>query len=260
MKRNRIAFFLLILFCAVLLLPRPARAARILTLDRAVWINDYQIVLEFSEPIAVNKERQNNGPYAAIRLVTGAKNQVAKTDDGKYLQWKGSLEYADATHDKLLWTLADNRLGVTDVGDILSYRGQLAPYSRYAARFCLEEIPYDSSVPAATGLLDNVTTADGEVHLSANRPVGYDGAYCPIEKDYAYPLDPAQTESLISRRVEASFSLGQGKEEETPAVTEQPASPLVSALIVGSGCLLAAALVGIGLAARKKERKNRHEN
>ena len=61
--------WLAILAVAVLALglTLPAGAADELTLTRAVKINDTQIALEFSEPIAVNLREENRGPFMAVR-------------------------------------------------------------------------------------------------------------------------------------------------------------------------------------------------
>lgn len=251
----------LILILGLLVVAVPAagtvHAARILTFDRAIQINDYQVVLEFSEPIAINVKEQNSGPYVAIRMVINEKNQYGTSKEGKVLQWKGTIEYADANHDKLVWTIADNRLGVTTVNDIMNYRGQLSAYTDYKVKFCIEEVPYDTTVPAATGLLDNVTTADGEVHLSANRPIGYDGAYCPIEINYNYPLDLSQTQSLVDRVVDAQMSINAGS-LETPVeevIVDTTPEIIPSVLIIGVGAVAAAVMVIIGAVVAKKRRK-----
>ena len=259
MKHGKwIVALILVLGLFVLAVPsgQTAQAARVLTFDRAIQINDYQVVLEFSEPIAINLKQQNTGPYCAIRLVTNEKNELGKTKEGTILQWKGTIEYADATRDRLVWTLADNRLGVATVNDIVNYRGNLAAYSEYPVKFCVEEIPFDKTVPAATGLLDNVTTVDGEVHLAANRPIGYDGAYCPLETDYNYPLDLTKTQSLIDRVVKATMSVNTTVENAPveEVIVDTTPEPLVSALIIGGGAVVAAILVVIGAVIAKKRR------
>jgi hypothetical protein len=259
MKHGKwIVALILVLGLFVLAVPsgQTAHAARILTFDRAIQINDYQVVLEFSEPIAINLKQQNSGPYCAVRLVTNEKNELGKSKEGTILQWKGTIEYADSERDRLVWTLADNRLGVTTVSDIVNHRGNLASYTDYKVKFCVEEIPFDSTVPAATGLLDNVTTADGEVHLSANRPIGYDGAYCPIEVDFNYPLDPTKTQSLINRTVNATMSINT-KVENAPVdevIIDASPEPLMAALIIGGGVVLAAIMIVIGAVIAKKRR------
>jgi len=252
-----ISLVLIIGLCVVMVpFVGTTQAARILTFDRAVQINDYQIVMEFSEPIAINLKQTNSGPYCAIRLVTNEKNELGRSKEGTILQWKGTIEYADANHDKLLWTMADNRLGMVTVNDILNYRGALAPYSEYKAKLCIEEIPYNTTVPAATGLLDNVTTADGEVHLSANRPIGYDGAYCPIEINYNYPIDLTKTESLT--KSEVSAQIGVATQTLEPSIENAEATaeydPLIVAVIFGGSALAAIALVVVGIVVKKRRK------
>lgn len=256
--RKWILAFVLVFALLAVVVPQadPVDAARILTMDKATQINDYQIVLEFSEPIAINLKQQNAGPYCAVRMVVNQKNQYATTEEGTVLQWKGSIEYADANKDKLLWTLADNRLGVTTVSDIINYRGQLAKYSDYAVRFCVEEMPFDTTIPAATGLLDNVTTLDGEVHLSANRPIGYDGAYVPIEVNFNYPIDLTKTQSLVSRQVDAQISVSDiPYGAQVNQIIDTTPDPMVAAIWIGGSVLLAVAMIVIGAVCAKKRRK-----
>lgn len=246
------------LFAVAVPVTGTVQAARILTFDRAVQINDYQIVMEFSEPIAINLKQQNSGPYCAIRLVINEKNQFGTSKEGLVLQWKGAIEFADDKHDKLLWTIADSQLGVVSIPDITNYRGALAEYSEYEAKLCIEEIPYDTTVPAATGLLDNVTTADGEVHLSANRPTGYDGAYCPIEINYNYPIDLSKTESLVDSDVNAQIGVSTepiSKQEAADAEPKAEYDPLIVAAIFGGSGLVAIALIVIGVVVRKGRKK-----
>ncbi len=259
MKHSKwIVAFVLVLALFAVVVPHTGSvdAARILTLDRATQINDYQIVMEFSEPIAINLKQQNSGPFCAIRLVIDQKNQYGTSKEGTILQWKGTIEYADANKDKLLWTLSDSRLGVTSVSDIMNYRGQLADYAEYPARLCVEEMPYDTTVPAATGLLDNVTTLDGEVHLSANRPVGYDGAYVPIAVNFNYPIDLTKTQSLITREVDAQIGIAtEPYSTSTDEIIDTTPDPIVAAAIIGGGVVLAVIMIVIGAVCAKKRRK-----
>jgi hypothetical protein len=107
--KKRIAAVLM-MACVLALFPlvKPVAAADTLTLNRAVAINDNQIVLEFSEPIAVNLNGSNRGPWCALRLV-GENDTLAWSggaeNAGTALQFPGTMMFLDSKHDRIIWSM-----------------------------------------------------------------------------------------------------------------------------------------------------------
>lgn len=232
---------------------------RILTLERAVQIDDYHIVLEFSEPITINYHGDNRGPHCSIRVV-GDNYTLKWTGQVNYstaLQFNGALEYVDDKHDRLLFSLTSRTFGIAKISDITGFKGELEPYAKYKTAMCLEEVPFKTNTLVNNGHLDNITTADGEVFLWSNRPGGWDGCYSEIVIDYSYKIDFDKTES-IENFIEHDtpvFALG------TPAVEEvepEPIpvvqnDPLIVALWLVGGALVGGALTAVGLIIRKRK-------
>lgn len=257
-----LALFLGIFSVAGLPAQKAQAADRLLTFDRAIQVDDYHIVLEFSEPIAINLKGMNRGPHCSIRIVGSNYSLQWKgaVTYGTALQWQGSLEYLDSKHDRLVYTLTATTLGVTCIADITNFRGELAKYSKFSAAFCLEEVPFETEELINNGLLDNITTADGEEYLWSNRPGGWDGSYQPIEIDYSYPADFSKTESVerIPERTESAIALGTGVAQEDEPVVETVTvvknDPVVFCLLIGGG-LVVGALIAIVLILILRKRK-----
>ena len=101
MKFNKIIAALLLVVLVLACLPVSAQQERVLTLKRAVQVNDTQIVLEFSEPIAINLHQQNRGPYCPIRLISSSggttrfnnEKHLQHPNYNTILQWQGSLRF-----------------------------------------------------------------------------------------------------------------------------------------------------------------------
>lgn len=118
MKLNKIIAALLLVVLILACLPVSAQEERVLTLKRAVQVNDTQIVLEFSEPIAINLHQSNRGPYCPVRLVNSSGGTTRFNNEkhllhpqyNTHLQWIGSLQFLDSKHDRLIWTLTSSTL------------------------------------------------------------------------------------------------------------------------------------------------------
>jgi len=247
--------WLLIILSAILLFScvGTVQAEPVLTMDRAIMINDTQVVMEFSEPVAINLHGNNDGPFAAIRLVNN-KNFLQKSTDGQdlYLQWLGTLEYLDDKKDRLLFTIGFSRLGANAVADVYSFKGELAEYRDLYCCMCLEEKPYDVFTPAYNGLIENVTSLDGKRQLCANTAMSADGIYLRLEKDYEYDYDPSLVMSLKERAVSVSIEAGTGQEISVKIKND----PLIVWGIIG-GCLILAVLVSaVVVVIRKKEERS----
>lgn len=250
MKRMIALICALLILCAV-----PVQAEPVLTMDRAVMVNDSQIIMEFSEPVAINLLGSNSGPFAAVRLVDN-KNfiQTSRDSQAQYLQWLGTLEYVDEKKDRLIFTIGFSRLGADTVSEIYNREGELAEYRDLYCCMCLEEKAFDSSVPSYNGLIENVTSLDGERMLCANT-VSADGIYVRLEKDYNYDYDPGAAVSVIDRSIAAGMTLGEGDEaEQIPAQVKN--DPRIVAAIIGVGVVLAVLLsVTVAIVIKRKEKK-----
>jgi len=196
MKTKWIAALLCTALFAAMLIPAAGAAVNAndnLTLDGVVQINERQLVLEFSAPVAVNMHRQNHGPFMALRVV----------DDNQDLQWDGEIgtgipmhydgywDFVDNARDRIIWTFNPNNIfGTRTIDEVLNFEGVLADWSHFRIMFCVEEIPYNGSEGAGNGTINNVTTLDGAVELKASRvkPGWWDGVYIDIERDFNYDL------------------------------------------------------------------------
>lgn len=193
---------------------------RVLTFDHAYKINSSQIVLTFSEPIGINLIQENRGPWISLRICD-SNNRLCWTGGqepyGQGLQWSGSIEYLDDNYDKLLFTLMSDGFDVTTIDEIMALTNSNNPKIVAAIReyqthhpdmtdeklrflFNIEEVPYNQvGYPNGDGLLDNVTTRDGKVHMWANTsssPFGWDGTYVPLEEVPEGTFDTTHTVSM----------------------------------------------------------------
>ncbi len=266
-------FIAMLLLLAVLLAGVCVQGAdRKLTIKRAVMVNDTQIVVEFSEPIAVNKFETNRGPYIAIRLVNSAGGVQKVNDDksphyGTYLQWTGLVQYVDSKHDRLLITLQTEVMGISTMSDILNYKGLLADYKQFPVVFTLEEVPYNTAEHYTDGYICNVTTQDGDVYLSATRHQGYESCNIPIENGYGYAVDLSAPESTVEKKeiiMDFDYPLVTLADEvpidegpnENSADKVLKNDPMITMVILGGGGLICAALIvfAIIIGKRRKER------
>ncbi len=250
MKRA-IAFLSVFLLMAGLV---PAVWAKpILTMDRAVMVNDTQVIMEFSEPVAINLNGTNAGPFAAVRLVNN-KNFLQKSTDGQdlNLQWTGTLEYVDEKKDRLIFTIGFSRLGADTVAEVYSRQGELAAYRDLYCCMCLEEVPFDVFTPGYNGLIENVTSLDGSRQLCSNTAMRAAGIYVRLEKDYNYSYQPDQVFSVFDQSVSVSVSPG----EITPVKEEIKNDPLVTAMILGGSAVLSLALAVIVAVCLKRRKRS----
>ncbi len=225
-----------------------AQESRVLTLDKITQISDYALVLEFSEPIAINLFQSSRGPWCAIRIVDGSDTLQftgGAWEVGQELQFGGSIEYADSKHDKLIFTLQSGHLGVETINDITAFKGELAAFrAGNSVKFCMEEVPFVIDAPAGDLLVENVTTQDGEVQLLATKHGGWDGVVMAWTVDYDYDIDLSATESIIAvTKYEGDIlALGTGSiDGNKGGETVVKNDPLVIALWLGGSVILALA-------------------
>ncbi len=267
----------LVLACGLLLsLPFAAQAedSDFLTLDRVVQISDTEMILEFSEPVVLNKFQVNRGPYGALRYVN-ASNAVGYAINqynvnGDPLQWEGQYMYINEDHSKLLWRITTNRLGCNTISEIVNISHPDALRSieknKLELRFVLEEVPYDQKGITADGKIDNVTTEDGSKYLLPNKPSGWESCIMEVVRDFNYPLDRSKFVGTSSAAQNWDFDVifkGEGLvvEEEvdgTPVeiVKVLKNDPKVIAMIFGADLVVAAlAVLAVVLVLKKKKGK-----
>jgi hypothetical protein len=161
-----------------------------------VQVSNNQLVVEFSEPIAVALT-QACGPFIALRLVNKGGNAAIKTDDGKeYLQWQFSAQFLDKEHDRLLCTMSTVAAGVDTIDGIRNFTGALTKYANrnWELRLVIEEYPDDRVNYSDCGVC-NITTPDGSKMLFPTHISGYESVSILVERDFTYPFDESKTES-----------------------------------------------------------------
>lgn len=159
-------------------LPEPA-----LTLEKVELLNEKELLLTFSAPIAMQ-----GTPFAGVRLVNDAL-KLQRDEDGKYLQWSGTLAPVDGNPSQLKWTLTGNLYGVKGLSEILRFSaGNLSSFSDSLIRFCLEETPAKEGAEpyhflAGNKKVSNITYTDSPLCLDAtlrSSKDSYDGVYQEI--------------------------------------------------------------------------------
>lgn len=262
MKLKNILVPLLMVIALLCCLPAQA-AERQLTVKRAIQINDKEIVIEFSEPIALNYHQTNRGPHMALRVTNAAgniqryKEEILHPSYDAVLQWNGTIQFVDEKHDRLIWTLTDGTFGCSSVTQILNWEGLHGVYKdKYFVTFGIEEVPYDTTVPTADGKLCNITTADGEVYLTPLYLSGWEACNLPVEVNFGYKVDrsqfnPSESINEIKGITKNPISEGNGPIEE---IMDDPMdeiqvtqvvqnNPFVIAIILGAGVAVAVLLV-----------------
>jgi hypothetical protein len=260
----------MLLVMAILTTLPVAAAKRELTVKSAVCINDTQIVIEFSEPIAINKIKYNRGPYVALRMLKsdGGVQSITNIKSvyyGSPIQWSGKIEYVDSNRDRLLWTINEGRLGLTTIPEILSLKGELAEYEKCKLALVIEEVPYDETQVFTDNAICNITTRDGEVHLTPTLPSSWEKCIIPITVNYGYRVDVSQTLPTKEPIIYDRSLIGEGivSNEDVPEPAPEPPlptrvlqnDPIVLAAILGGGVLAGVILMLILIVPKKKKAK-----
>jgi len=223
-------------------------------------VNENQIVIEFSEKIKV----EDTAPYMAIRYVTeeGVLAWDGPVDQGTPLQFGGSWEYLDDSHDKIIFTLPINNMGgASTISDILEYKKDLSKYSGYEAKFAFEEVRYDDS-DIYDFVICNISSADDDnAKLKANlsKPGWQDGLYLDIEKNFDYVLpEKSEAETPVSEEsITENAEDVQDISETVTTVSKGSSEGMVSlpiweyVLIIGLLVILAPVMVFIGTTKKK---------
>ena len=241
-----------------------------LTVKRAVQVSNNQLVVEFSEPIAVALT-QARGPFIALRLVNKGGNAAIKTDDGKeYLQWQFSAQFLDKEHDRLLCTMSTVAAGVDTIDGIRNFTGALTKYANrnWELRLVIEEYPDDRVNYSDCGVC-NITTPDGSKMLFPTHISGFESVSVLLEKDLSYAFDPSLAEStkmvvgldadtIVMMDGDEYLALQAQKEPtvETIVKTVEVTAndPLVIALVLGGSVLVGLLAVLIAVLVTKKRK------
>lgn len=198
MMRKILAILLAILTIASIgVFSTGVSAADELVVERVVAIDDYNIVVEFSDSVAFNLNGSAIGPWVAIRVMDGAS---LISDSGGPAQIGGTVNFiSDGTTSRMIFTMdTNNAMGVTALPAFLNKEGDFARFADYDIMFCIEEIHAKVGATPKDYLVENVTTTDGAVALKATTDVEqdahYEGCYMPIEMDPEYVLYPETEE------------------------------------------------------------------
>jgi len=267
MKKMIIALLLVVLLASVCV----QASDRKLTLDRAIAISDTQIILEFSEPIAINKYETNSGPFVVVRYVNSGGGVYRIMDDkspdyGTYLQWTGALNYVDSKHDRLVFTVYGSVFGVNTLSGIFNYEGKLAEFKDCNIVMTVEELPYDYGVGHySDNTICNITTKDGEIYLTPTRHVGYEACNIPIEINHRYPVDLTMMEGTEEKAEPVTYdyslvTLADGTErfeketDITSIMDVKKNNPLIVAAILGGSSLVCLGLIVVAVIMSKKRK------
>ena len=278
MNFKRLAALLLgLILLAVMLPATSALASDQVYLERAICINDTQIVLEFSEPIAINLKKQNAGPWICIRVLYPDNNTVTGGPrEDNCLQASGVWEFVDDKQDRILWTMDIGCIYESNetVESIVNFKNDMWRYGLYQAKMYIEEIPFD--MENTTGdINDNITSLDGLRHLHTNVKYfepSWSATVCDIEFDYDYVL--YREEETVPEPF-GGITLGKEvvnpiKEEEPKEESEPESKPesepekqkeeksdnkgLIIGCSAGGALVVIGAVVGIIAAAKKKKK------
>ena len=258
MKMRKVILCLLVVLSLLITLPVSAKEERVLTLDRAIQINDTQVVLEFSEPIAVNFHNNNTSPWICIRLGHSCYASVCE-ECGGHLQWWGGYEYVDGDRDRLLFTMLPN-MGIDNINDIRNRAGKLAHHDDLNLWFCIEESPYNADIAYVDNAICNITTLDGEVYLTPTFPEGYEKCNVALDVDFNYEIDFGKVMDRGGTVIDRTLLVGgETIQVDAPAEEEAPAAvvrnnPLVTALMLGGSAVVAGLLLTVGVIVRKKKK------
>ena len=137
MMRKILAILLAILTIASIgVFSTGVSAADELVVERVVAIDDYNIVVEFSDSVAFNLNGSAIGPWVAIRVMDGAS---LISDSGGPAQIGGTVNFiSDGTTSRMIFTMdTNNAMGVTALPAFLNKEGDFARFADYDIMFCI---------------------------------------------------------------------------------------------------------------------------
>lgn len=165
------------------------------TLDKAELINDTQIEMTFSEPIAIT-----GAPYAFLRLVDANYNVI--TLNGTPVQFGGTFRFHATDRSKLIYTLNVSKANITldnSLIDILQFKNEKLESFKsggYSWQVCVAEQKADGVTILTNNLVDNVKALDRNKKLAAT--VSKNGAAEPAYALVEYTEMPEEKLKVVS--------------------------------------------------------------
>ncbi|MBE6637062.1 MAG: hypothetical protein E7618_04600 [Ruminococcaceae bacterium] len=201
-----------LLLCVLLGIGVPCGAAeeKPLTITSAVLMNEYQVIITFSEPVVFNRNGDSTGPMASVRLVDD-NYELQRHDNGQVLQWVGILDYVDDKHDRLLFTVTASTLKIESLRDVFERNGVLKAYDKLKVTFCLEEVKFTAG--GVDRFLENVTNENGTVRLNANYYTGVDRLFVPLTMALDENADLSARETIFRGRRDMDVTVGTSSKE-----------------------------------------------
>ena len=186
-------------------------------------INESQLRVSFSHRVDIQ-----GSPYMAIGYVGDDHTLLTYRDRGiNYAQWDGKWEWENDSHTSIIWTKTSNTHGCRTIGDIVNKIGLLKwLYPDAKVMFRIEDTTTGKFGHTRWNeLVDNVSTANGTIHLSANVPGGNDRCWLGLKNTdmlIGEPLELLSVRAIDSMRLELTFSeavsIKQGEEAPTMAI------------------------------------------
>lgn len=283
MKKYRLIAALVLVLGLILCLPFAAQAQeetfREIYLEKAYQVSDTQIVFEFSEPIMINQK----APWMDIRmtdrngLIVGVYDKVGNHTG--YYQWAIEVQYLNADHDKLIFTMTGEAYGCDTISELLAGNGIYSDDATVNAdirekikngtyRFVLgmEELylisPYEI---LNDGMLKNICAEDDEnVFVWPTRLHAGEAVHAWLDELEAKPagliVDESQFEGLGARGQDWDFdviALGEEKKEDVDTIAPAPIvknDPVVIAVILAAGVVVSVVLIVVFMLASKKRK------
>lgn len=172
-------------------------------------ISDTQIRVSFSQPVILIKEKQ---PFMAIRMIDKNGNLMwsGKENLSQPYQWSGTWEWEDETHTSFIWTMTQVNLGASTIYDLANWKGVLQKYKDEGTwMFVIEELDKgDFKVGRHNGLVDNITTKDGTIHLLSTYSKGLDGILTALDtsKLVGPALELLSAQALNDQTIKLTFN------------------------------------------------------
>jgi|GEM_PF-996480 len=186
-------------------------------------INESQLRISFSHRVEIQ-----GSPYMAIGYVGEDYTLLTYRDRGiNYAQWDGKWEWENDSHTSIIWTKTTNTHGCRTIGDIVNKIGLLKwLYPNAKVMFRIEDTTTGKFGHTRWNeLVDNVSTANGTIHLSANAPGGNDRCWIGLKNTemlMGESLELLSVRAIDNMRLELTFSeavtVKQGDEAPTMAI------------------------------------------
>lgn len=245
-------------------------------------VSETEVLFVFSEPVKINGKnpwidlRMTNASGAIIGIYDNVGNRTG------YQQWNAvTTQYADAKHDKILLSVSGEQWGCDGFSDLYSGKGTfdadpkknaeiLEKIEKKSYRFLIgmeETWLVNPNEVMNDGMLKNlVSETDPDVFVWPTRLNAGECVHAYLDELDPLPasikLDPNQYEPMGGKGQDWDFDimeLGTPLEEEVEnenkvITTVVKNDPMVIAIILGAGVLVAAVLIVVFVLASKKRK------